>query len=146
MSFWGDTGGFLDNDYDDYGDDQTTSKASWEVGRDGLIFLIDTTKPMFEKSKDLSESCFEICLQCLHNVLMSKIISSDKDVLGVIFFGTGKNKNSSDFQNVYNFQELDMPDANRILEVEALQKEKSISNFSKDYGHSDAFALSDALW
>ena len=148
MSFWGDTGGFLDNDADiDFVDDERiASTTSWELGRDGLIFLIDVTKPMFEKSPDTEENFFEICLKCVHNVLMSKIVSSDKDVVGVIFFGTEKCENPSDFQHVYIFQELDMPDANRILQVELFQKEETLLNFGRDYGHSLDFALSDALW
>ena len=148
MSFWGDTGGFLDSDADiNFVDEEgIATTASWELGRDGLIFLIDVTKPMFQKSRDTDEFFFEICLKCIHNVLMSKIVSSDKDVVGVIFFGTEKCKNPSDFQHVYIFQDLDMPDANRILQVEALQKEEMLLKFSTDYGHSLDFALSDALW
>jgi len=146
-SFWGDAGGFLDLDDDgELNDGESTSKASWEIGRDGLIFLIDVTKPMFENNNDTNETPFEICLKCLHNVLMSKIISSDKDLLGVVFYGSDQHKNSSEFKNVYYFQELDLPDAKRILQVEELQKPEKLENFEQEYGHNDTFAFSDALW
>ena len=57
MSFWGDTGGFLDSDADiNFVDEEgIATTASWELGRDGLIFLIDVTKPMFQKSRDTDE-------------------------------------------------------------------------------------------
>lgn len=130
---------------DEENDEGEATGASWEVGRDGLIFLIDATKPMFTKVEDGNESAFEICLKCAHNVLMSKIISSDKDLVGIIFFGTGKHKNLNDFENVYNFQELDLPDANRILELENLSSH-GLNKFNDTFGHCNEFELADALW
>lgn len=47
--------------------------------------------------------------QCIRNVYTSKIISSDKDLLSVVFYGTENNKNSADFKHVYVLQELDNP-------------------------------------
>ena len=144
-SFWGDSGGFIDDD-DENGEGNEYTATKWEVGRDGMIFLIDFTKPMFVKQEleDEDLTPFEICMKCVRNVLMSKIISSDKDLIGIIFFGTGKFKNSSDFLHVYNFQDLDMPDANRIKEIETMQQR--LNKFEEGFGHDDSFALSDALW
>jgi len=105
---------------------------------------------MFEKSTDDNDEeegvPFKKCLHCARNVLMSKIISSDKDLMGVIFFGTRESKNSSDFPNIYNYQEIDMPDADRILQTEKLESEEGIASFADDFGHADSFELSDALW
>ena len=93
---------------------------------------------------DDKRTAFQKTLHCAKNVLMSKIISSDKDLVGVILFGTGKSNNSSDFPNVYDLQCLDMPDADRILQLEEMEKSET---FDTDYGgHSESFALSDALW
>lgn len=39
----------------------------------------------------------------------SKIISSDRDLLSVVFYGTEENKNSADFKHIYVLQELDNP-------------------------------------
>lgn len=39
----------------------------------------------------------------------SKIISSDRDLLSVVFYGTQTNKNSADFKHVYVLQDLDNP-------------------------------------
>lgn len=154
MAFWGDTGGFMDELDGDEGVDGIEGgggTASWEVGRDALIFLIDATESMFIKTEDSNEdegtdTPFKKCLKCAHNVLMSKIISSEKDLLGIVFFGTREQKNSSDFENVYNYQDLDMPDANRILQLEDMEKTETLDRFDEEYGHSSAYTLSDALW
>lgn len=47
--------------------------------------------------------------QCIRNVYTSKIISSDRDLLSVVFYGTQTNKNSADFKHVYVLQDLDNP-------------------------------------
>ena len=151
MAFWGDSGGFLDDletDGTEMGGADSGGKASnqYEVGRDGLIFLIDATASMFVKSEDEEGTPFQKSITCAKNVLMSKIISSDKDLVGVILFGTEKSQNSSDFPNVYDLQALDMPDADRILQLEQLESGDGVESFGNDYGHSDAFAMSDALW
>ena len=47
------------------------------------------------------------------------------------------------FEGVYVLQDLDVPDAKRILEVESLFEGKV--DFEKEYGHGK-FAVSDLLW
>ena len=39
-----------------------------------------------------------------------------------------------------------MPDADRILKLEQMETDEAIDAFDTEYGHSDSFALSDALW
>ena len=45
---------------------------------------------------------------------------SENDIIGVCFYGTDKKKNINDFENIYVFIELDTPDAQKILDLEAL--------------------------
>lgn len=47
--------------------------------------------------------------QCIQSVYTSKIISSDRDLLAVVFYGTEKEKNSVNFKHIYVLQELDTP-------------------------------------
>lgn len=48
----------------------------------------------------------------------SKIISSDRDLLSVVFYGTEENKNSADFKHIYVLQELDNPGkTNKVMKV-----------------------------
>jgi hypothetical protein len=51
-------------EWDDEADSENEDRESYEPvgGRDGLIFLIDATKPMFSKDES-SESPFGISLQ-----------------------------------------------------------------------------------
>jgi len=147
MDFWGDSGGFLDEDEGGFGETaENESTTQWDAGRDGLIFLVDATKAMFIKDEVSGETHFQFCMKCIQNTLMSKIISSDKDLIAVVFFGTDKHKNSNDFSNVYTLQDLDQPSAERILQVENLMEAETLSSFGNEYGHNSTFCLSDALW
>ncbi|XP_067875564.1 X-ray repair cross-complementing protein 6 [Heterodontus francisci] len=115
------------------------------AGRDSLIFLIDASEAMFEMSGD-DISAFDMTIQCVHKVYTSKIISSDRDLLAVVFFGTQKHKNSVDFKHVYVLHDLDTPGANRVLELDQYQGEKGYKSFKENVGHSSDGSLGEALW
>ncbi|XP_065071945.1 X-ray repair cross-complementing protein 6-like [Rhopilema esculentum] len=144
--FWGDTKGFLD-DLDEFeqGKEDLDDGANWSSGRDGVIMLIDATRPMFVKNKD-GESPFYMCLKCARNTLMGKAISSDRDLVAVVFFGTEKTMNDNDFKHIYLVQRLDTPDAERIKELEALMEDTEQGEFENSLGHSQQFSMSDVLW
>ena len=88
--------------------------------RDSLIFLIDSSKSMFEDAGDEGngfEKCIKVCLikitiqlrhnrspisfhvirfvsfiinvfQCAKSVIQNKVIANEKDLIGIVFFGT----------------------------------------------------------
>ncbi|XP_041472414.1 X-ray repair cross-complementing protein 6-like [Lytechinus variegatus] len=145
MSNWGGNTGF---GYYDAGDDEDHDEEEagfeWQkAGKDSLIFLIDCSEPMFEKSDDKSH--FEMSIECAKTVLSNKIISSEKDLVGVVFFGTEKDKNSGSFKHIYVLQDLDQPSASRILELESFLSEGN-NDFANKYGFESGYSLSDALW
>ncbi|XP_071477796.1 X-ray repair cross-complementing protein 5-like [Diadema antillarum] len=141
MSNWGGHLGYADDDLED---EEEEAGFDWKnVGRDGLIFLIDCSEQMFEKEDDRSH--FEMCIECAKSVLSNKIISSEKDLMGVVFFGTDKDKNNASFKYIYVLQELDQPSASRILELENFLKDGN-DDFANKFGFSSNFSLSDALW
>ncbi|XP_078061471.1 X-ray repair cross-complementing protein 5-like [Mustelus asterias] len=115
------------------------------AGRDSLVFLIDASEAMFEMNGEAT-SAFDMTIQCVHRVYTSKIISSDRDLLAVVFFGTQKHKNSVDFKHVYVLHDLDTPGAKRVLELDQYEGEKGNKSFKKNIGHSTDDSLSDALW
>ncbi|XP_078061436.1 X-ray repair cross-complementing protein 6-like isoform X2 [Mustelus asterias] len=115
------------------------------AGRDSLVFLIDASEAMFEMNGEAT-SAFDMTIQCVHRVYTSKIISSDRDLLAVVFFGTQKHKNSVDFKHVYVLHDLDTPGAKRVLELDQYEGEKGNKSFKKNIGHSADDSLSDALW
>ncbi|XP_030063630.1 X-ray repair cross-complementing protein 6 [Microcaecilia unicolor] len=115
-------------------------------GRDSLIFLVDASKAMFENLNEDGNTCFDITIQCIRSVYTSKIINSERDLLGVVFFGTDKHKNSVNFEHVYVLHELDTPGAKRVLELDKYKGKKGRAYFSENIGHSKDFSLGHALW
>ncbi|XP_023931521.1 X-ray repair cross-complementing protein 6-like, partial [Lingula anatina] len=134
---------FGDDDDEDNEEEGFLGQAGFG-GRDGLIFLIDCAESMFQNG-DSEETPFELCIKCTKNVIQNKIISSDRDLLGVVFYGTEKDKNLGDFKNVYVLQPLEQPGAPAVLQLEALLEEGN-DDFDTNYGHSSTYSLGDALW
>ncbi|KAM9388650.1 X-ray repair cross-complementing protein 6 [Phaethornis superciliosus] len=114
-------------------------------GRDSLIFLVDASKAMFECDGD-EVTPFDMTIQCIRNVYTSKIISSDMDLLSVVFYGTEKDKNSADFKHIYVLQELDNPGAKRVLELDQYRGDEGRVLFRETLGHSADYSLGEALW
>ncbi|XP_064600054.1 X-ray repair cross-complementing protein 5-like [Liolophura sinensis] len=133
---------FGDDDDENEEEFEGDYKQSWGQ-KDGLIFLIDCSQSMFEPAEEDEESSFEICIKCAKTTLQNKIISSDKDVVGIVFYAT--KKSNSDFKNIYVYQELDQPGAQRILDLEKML-EDGIQTFDEEFGHSKTFSLSEAFW
>ncbi|BFZ15971.1 hypothetical protein BsWGS_19011 [Bradybaena similaris] len=137
--------------YAQYGNDEENEDDEDEIDfrarynqRDGLIFLIDASKSMFDAVDD--DGClFQQCVKIVKTTMKNKIVSSDRDFIGTVFFGTEKKNNPNDFNHIYVYQSLDQPGAQRILDLEKLE-EDGIKSFAKDYGHSPAYSLSDAFW
>ncbi|XP_006259035.1 X-ray repair cross-complementing protein 6 isoform X1 [Alligator mississippiensis] len=119
-------------------------------GRDSLIFLVDASKAMFQSYEEGEDdddwTSFEMTIQCIRNVYTNKIISSDRDLLSIVFYGTEKNKNSADFKHVYVLQELDNPGAQRVLELDQYKGNRGKALFHELFGHSNEYSLGEAFW
>uniref|UniRef100_K7DH05 X-ray repair cross-complementing protein 6 n=1 Tax=Pan troglodytes TaxID=9598 RepID=K7DH05_PANTR len=115
-------------------------------GRDSLIFLVDASKAMFESQSEDELTPFDMSIQCIQSVYISKIISSDRDLLAVVFYGTEKDKNSVNFKNIYVLQELDNPGAKRILELDQFKGQQGQKRFQDMMGHGSDYSLSEVLW
>lgn len=82
---------------------------------------------------------FHNAIRCAAETLQDKIITSDTDLLGICFFGTvrvtmfsclllltlhleqKKKQNINDLEGIYTWQDLDVPDAEKILALEELR-------------------------
>ncbi|XP_035167011.1 X-ray repair cross-complementing protein 5 [Oxyura jamaicensis] len=116
-------------------------------GRDSLIFLVDASQAMFQPYQDEEAATpFDMTMQCIRNVYTSKIISSDRDLLSVVFYGTQTNKNSADFKHIYVLQDLDNPGAKRVLELDQYRGEEGQALFRETFGHNADYSLGEALW
>ncbi|KAJ1543826.1 X-ray repair cross-complementing protein 6, partial [Nowakowskiella sp. JEL0078] len=143
-------------------EEKGNAAASW-MSRDGLLFVIDTSPLMhtinskfkeINEEKDLDEfvsaenleTRFQQSLKVVETTLTNKIIQSETDLVGVLLFGTKRSRNTSNFENLFLLQNLDVPDANRILELQKLQKcnplEKT-GDASAEFGSSDDFNIGE---
>nr|XP_015097146.1 X-ray repair cross-complementing protein 6 [Vicugna pacos]XP_015097147.1 X-ray repair cross-complementing protein 6 [Vicugna pacos]XP_015097148.1 X-ray repair cross-complementing protein 6 [Vicugna pacos]XP_031527649.1 X-ray repair cross-complementing protein 6 [Vicugna pacos] len=115
-------------------------------GRDSLIFLVDASRAMFDSQGENELTPFDMSIQCIQSVYTNKIISSDRDLLAVVFYGTKKDKNSVNFKNIYVLQELDSPGAKRVLELDQFKGPKGKKHFQDLIGHGSDYSLSEVLW
>ncbi|KAM6214201.1 X-ray repair cross-complementing protein 6 [Rhynchocyon petersi] len=115
-------------------------------GRDSLIFLVDVSKAMFKSQNEDELTPFDMSIQCILSVYTNKIISSDRDLLAVVFYGTEKEKNSVNFKNIYVLHELDNPGAKRVLELDRFKGPQGMKHFQDLIGHGSDYSLNEALW
>nr|CAD7398661.1 unnamed protein product [Timema cristinae] len=106
-----------DDTPDDESDEQSYSEWS---GKDGLVFLIDATKPMFIKN-DYEEVPFLTCLKCCKTTMLNKIISSEHDLVGVVLFGTGMTDNHLNVPHISTLQDLAEPSPDKIKQLESIK-------------------------
>uniref|UniRef100_A0AAR2KAE7 DNA helicase n=1 Tax=Pygocentrus nattereri TaxID=42514 RepID=A0AAR2KAE7_PYGNA len=115
-------------------------------GRDSLVFLVDASKEMFVKGEDGEPSNFDMTMQCVRSVYTSKIISSDKDLVALVFYGTEQSKNPrNSFKHVYVYHDLDSPGARRVQDIDSLRGEKGAQLAAETMGSGET-SLGDALW
>lgn len=115
-------------------------------GRDSLIFLVDASRAMFESQGADELTPFDMSIQCIQSVYTNKIISSDQDLLAVVFFGTKKDKNSVNFKNIYVLQELDTPGAQRVVALDEFKGQQGQTRFQDQIGYGCDYSLSEVLW
>lgn len=83
-------------------------------------------------------------IQATHNTFINKILTSDKDLVGVIFFGTTKTQNPNGFKHIYVLQDLDTPGVQQIRQLEDMKQ--SDYDFEGEFGCDDTYSLAEALW
>ncbi|OWK03815.1 XRCC6, partial [Cervus elaphus hippelaphus] len=101
---------------------------------------------MFESQDEDELTPFDMSIQCIRSVYTNKIISSDRDLLAVVFYGTKKDKNSVNFKNIYVLQELDNPGAKRVQELDKFKGQEGKKYFQDQIGHGSDYSLSEVLW
>jgi ATP-dependent DNA helicase 2 subunit 1 len=88
-------------------------------------------------------------MRACQSFYQSKIISNDKDLSGIILYGTEKHRNAFDFKHIYILQELGQPSAERIIELETLStNETSKKTYASMFGslQTKDYSLNEALW
>ncbi|KAK2094632.1 X-ray repair cross-complementing protein 6 [Saguinus oedipus] len=92
---------------------------------DGNFNLGVANWAMFKSQSEDELTPFDMSIQCIQSVYISKIVSSDRDLLAVVFYGTEKDKNSSSDQ---------------------FKGQQGQKRFRELMGHGSDFSLSEVLW
>ncbi|KAF8979016.1 X-ray repair cross-complementing protein 6 [Entomortierella lignicola] len=122
-----------EDDEDDEGILTDAQETQWS-NRDSILFVIDCSPSMLQPSED-GEIPFYTAIKCAMTVQLNKIISSDSDLVGVVLYGTDKSRNTNNFANIYVLQDLEVPDVNKILQLESIDERKI--DFDEEFGTSN---------
>ncbi len=71
-------------------------------------------------------SAFSAALKCASATMQNKIISSENDRVGVLFYNTSESKNPAGFPGIFLMLSLDIPDAPCIRELERFAKKPEL--------------------
>lgn len=127
------------------------------TSRDGTLLLVEYAPELFESlsisidnedDADLKTG-FQLIMRACQRFYQSKIISNDKDLSGIILYGTEKHRNAFDFKHIYILHELGQPSAERIIELENLSKKETFRKNSENLFGSNSsknYSLNEALW
>eukprot|EP00013_Stygamoeba_regulata_P018343 CAMPEP_0177680768 /NCGR_PEP_ID=MMETSP0447-20121125/30351_1 /TAXON_ID=0 /ORGANISM="Stygamoeba regulata, Strain BSH-02190019" /LENGTH=661 /DNA_ID=CAMNT_0019190125 /DNA_START=29 /DNA_END=2014 /DNA_ORIENTATION=- len=112
--------------------------------KDSIMFLVDCSPVMFVENAS-GEVPFDNAIKCAIATLTDKIISNENDLVGVCLYGTRNKHEDGSFEGVYLLQGLEPPDAQKILQLEALL---STRDFESSFGGSfeGEFPFAEALW
>uniref|UniRef100_A0A1Q3F3H2 ATP-dependent DNA helicase 2 subunit 1 n=1 Tax=Culex tarsalis TaxID=7177 RepID=A0A1Q3F3H2_CULTA len=123
-------------------------------GREGLLALIDCSDYMFNEHN--GKHNFREALGLLEAVMKNKIITSDKDLIGVVLFNTEHSPPPPDEIEIETgivvpkhtaiFMPLASPSADTIRKVINFRESDDLFDFRRKYGHSNDSNLSDVLW
>ncbi|ETM36562.1 hypothetical protein, variant 1 [Phytophthora nicotianae] len=124
----------------------------WELaesGKDALIVLLDVRKAMFSPyphaTAEAPSTWFHAVVELVIKLLKSKVVANDNSLLSVVFFGTNKRGEAGALEQVYEFQPLGFPSAQRIKDLQALLEADIQSEF-ESMQNSDKLSFSNALW
>lgn len=121
---------------DDAEDDSTPDR------KDAIVFMVDAGEDMFKERPDKSTP-FKMCIDAIVSVYKNKIISSDEDLMAVIFYNTKQSKNATNFAGIsVPFSALEQP---RAAAIKYLQSLKNDSQTEIEPGEEE-IPLGNVFW
>ncbi|KAE9029584.1 hypothetical protein PR003_g12164 [Phytophthora rubi] len=135
------------------GEQPAGEEEDWELaesGKDALIVLLDVRNAMFSPYPHAAEAkapstWFHAVVELVIKLLKSKVVANDNSLLSVVFFGTNKRGEAGTLEQVYEFQPLGYPSAQRIKDLQALL-ETDVQSAYESMENSDKLSFSNALW
>nr|XP_029719106.1 X-ray repair cross-complementing protein 6-like [Aedes albopictus] len=138
-----------------HADDEEDSQEFVFGGREGLLALIDCADYMFDQ-RDGGSTNFKESLALIEAILRNKIISSEKDLVGVVFYNTEHSPAPPDEIELETglvvpkktaiYMPLSNPSADSIRKIMNFRESDDLFDFDRKFGHSQDSNLSDVLW
>jgi ATP-dependent DNA helicase 2 subunit 1 len=117
--------------------------------KDSILFLIDCSPEMF-RARTTAEGAVEVpwvsAIRCASATMQNKIVSSEDDLVGVLLYNTRADRNVANFAGIYLLQGLDVPDAERIRELERLAKDPAKFFASSIGAAGEPAVLGNVFW
>ncbi|KAL3662452.1 hypothetical protein V7S43_012310 [Phytophthora oleae] len=128
-------------------------EEDWELaesGKDALIVLLDVREHMFSPYPHATATAapstwFHAVVELVIKLLKSKVVANDSSLFSVVFFGTNKRGEAGTLEQVYEFQPLGYPSAQRIKDLQALL-DTDVQTDYESMQNSEALSFSNALW
>ncbi|XP_050544434.1 X-ray repair cross-complementing protein 5 isoform X2 [Daktulosphaira vitifoliae] len=119
-------------------EDTIIHKQNWN-SKDHILFLIDASKPMFQKYCD-KKNFFTLCIESCKATVLDTIKKCKNDKIGLILFGTSNiNKTYPKFLNV--LFEIKKPNVEFIKMLDEL-----LTVDETKFGQSSICPIADAIW
>lgn len=123
-------------------------------GREGLLALIDCSDSMFNEAS--GKHNFREALELIEAVMKNKIITSDKDLIGIVLYNTEHSPPPPDDTEIETgivvpkhtaiFMPLASPSADSIRKVMNFRESEDLFDFGRKFGNSSDSNFSDVLW
>lgn len=116
-------------------------------GKNVLLFLVDGTENMHRTLKT-GQTLFQTALEAANATMKSKILSSGKDLIGVVCFGTTNKKPTTiDFDHISELASLREACKDNILALEELtHPDTGKQTFLDQFGDQGQVRLAEVLW
>ena len=134
----------FDEEIDSDDDFEDNPKELYGV-RDGILFVIDATPPMFETDPKEGVPYFLQCIRHYKEILKQKLGWNRTDWMGLILFGTDKWDTDSETEHVLTLEKLNLISVDSLKEIIKID-EGSKWKYYKGIASSTAYPLHDVLW
>ena len=130
-------------------EEEGAHEQTWQTKSDHLLCVIDARRDMFEQQPGGGSTHFEAAMRVVLQTMKQKVILSDKDTVGIVWFGAHA-AGSDAPEPVVEFAALDVPNAETIRKVQDLvrgdgftSQYTSLPNRASEAG---AGSLKKVLW
>uniref|UniRef100_A0A182PKS9 ATP-dependent DNA helicase 2 subunit 1 n=1 Tax=Anopheles epiroticus TaxID=199890 RepID=A0A182PKS9_9DIPT len=125
------------------------------AGRSGLILTVDCASYMFAQEAE-TESRFVEVLHLIEAMMRNKVVTSETDLVGVVFYNTQHNpapETEDELQpglvaprQCAIYLPLTATSVGMIRNIRGMRESDDLSGFDTKYGHSQNTSLSNVLW